>query len=70
LTRSVTPHPTSIAFAATKFQDLARLEDAPTRFAVVHRKASFGDLLAVIAQAAQVVEDDAADSVFRRALAA
>jgi hypothetical protein len=66
----VTPHPTSIAFAATKFQDLARLEDAPARFAVVHRKASFGDLLAVIAQAAQVMEDDAPDSVFRRALAA
>jgi hypothetical protein len=66
----VTPYPTSIAFAATKFQDLARLEDAPARFAIVHRKASFGDLLAVIAQAAQVMEDDAPDSVFRRALAA
>ena len=66
----VTSHPTSIAFAVTKFQDLARLEDAPARFAVVHRKASFGDLLAVVVQAAQVVEDDAPDSVFRRALAA
>jgi hypothetical protein len=66
----VTSHPTSIAFAVTKFQDLARLDDAPARFAVVHRKASFGDLLAVVVQAAQVVEDDAPDSVFRRALAA
>jgi hypothetical protein len=66
----VTPHPTSIAFAATKFQDLARLDDAPARFAIVRRKASFGDLLVVIAQAAQVMEDDAPDSVFKRALAA
>jgi hypothetical protein len=66
----VTPHHTAIAFATTKFHDLARLEDAPARFAVVHRKASFGDLLAVIVQAAQVMEDDAPDSVFRRALAA
>jgi hypothetical protein len=66
----VTSHPTSIAFAVTKFQDLARLEDAPSRFAVVHRKVSFGDLLAVVAQAAQIVEDDAPDSVFKRALAA
>ncbi len=66
----VTSHPISVAFAVTKFQDLARLEDAPARFAVVHRKASFGDLLAVVVQAAQVIEEDAPDSVFRRALAA
>jgi hypothetical protein len=37
---------------------------------VVQRKASFGDLLAVVVQVAQVVEDDAQDSVFRRALVA
>ena len=67
----VTPHPTSIAFAATKFQDVvARLEDAPARVAVVHRKESLGDLLAVVAQVARVVEDDDPDAVFRTALAA
>lgn len=63
----VTPHPASIAFATTKFHDIARLEDAPTRVAVVHRKAALGDLLAVVSQAARVIEDDASDSAFNRA---
>jgi hypothetical protein len=36
---------------------------------VAHRKASFGDPLAVIAQAALVMEDGARDRVFRRVLA-
>jgi hypothetical protein len=63
----VAPHPTSVAFASAKFHDLARLDDAPARVAVVHRKASFGDLLAVVAQAARVVEDDAPDVSLRTA---
>ncbi len=63
----VHPHHTAIAFAAAKFHDLARLEHPPRRVAVVHRKAALGDLLAVVGQAATVVEDDAADSVLRRA---
>ncbi len=66
----VTPHPASVAFVTTKFHDIARLEDAPARVAVVHRKASLGDLLAVVSQAARVIEDDAPDSAFARALAA
>ncbi len=46
-------HSTSAAFAATKFQDLARLDGAPTHFAITHRT-SFDERLAIIAQAVQV----------------
>ena len=66
----VKPSPVSVVFASAKFHDFARLEDAPTRIAVVHRKAALGDLLTVVAQAARVVEDDAPDTVFTRAVAA
>ena len=63
----VTPSPISVAFASTKFHDIALLDDAPMRVAVVHRKAAFGDLLSVVAQAARVVEDDASDRSFWKA---
>lgn len=63
----VTPHPASVAFASTKFHDLARLDHAPARIAMVRRKASFGDLLAVVAQAARVVEETAPDRSLTRA---
>jgi hypothetical protein len=63
----VTPSPVSVAFANTKFHDFARLEPPPKRVAVVHRKADFGDLLSVIAQAASIIEDDAPDRTFVRA---
>ncbi len=63
----VTPHQTSIAFATTKFHDLARLEQAPVRIAAVHRKASLGAFLAVVSQAAKVIEDDAPDRTYRHA---
>ena len=66
----VKPSPVSVVFASAKFHDFARLEDAPARIAVVHRKAALGDLLTVVAQAARVVEDDAPDTVFTRAVAA
>lgn len=62
----VTPHPTSIAFASTMFHDLALLDEAPLRVAVVHKKAAFNELLAVVAQAAYVVEDEAPDRAFMR----
>ena len=66
----VRPHRTAIAFAAAKFHDLARLEHPPRRVAVVHRKAALGDRLAVVVQAATVIEDDAADSVPRASVPA
>lgn len=65
----VTPHQTSIAFATTKFHDLARLDHPPVRVAVVHKKAAFGDMLKVINQAARIIEDDAGDRTILRAAA-
>ena len=66
----VTPNATSVAFASAKFHDIAGLDPPMRGIAVVHRKAALGDLLGVVAQAARVIEDDAADGVFERALAA
>ncbi|MEO9213809.1 MAG: hypothetical protein ABI242_11765 [Caulobacteraceae bacterium] len=66
----VTPHPNSVTFATAKFLDISRLENPPLRVAVVHRKASLGDLLTVLAHVARVVEEDAPDATFARALAA
>ena len=63
----ITPNATSVAFASAKFHDIALLENAPMRVVVVHRKASFGSLLSVVAQAARVIEDDAPDRSFTRA---
>jgi len=60
----VSPAPVSVAFAAAKFHDIALLENAPARIAVVRRKDAFGDLLPVVAQAAKIVQEDAADSTF------
>lgn len=63
----VTANPILVAFASAKFHDIAALDDAPTRVAVVLRKAGFGNLLPVVAQAARVVEPDAPDRAFIRA---
>jgi hypothetical protein len=63
----VTPHPASVAFATTKFHDLARLEDAPVRVGVVHKKQGLGTFLMVVSQAAKVIEDEAGDRTWRRA---
>lgn len=65
----VTPHATSVAFASAKFHDIAALDTPPARAAVIRQKAAFGDLLSVIAQAANVVEHDAPDRSFKRAVA-
>lgn len=65
----VSPHATAVAFANMKFGDVSRRDDAPTRVAVVRRKAAFGDLLNVVSQSAHIVEEDAADRAFLRAAA-
>lgn len=62
----VSPAAVSVAFAAAKFHDIALLENAPARIAVVRRKDAFGDLLPVVAQAAKVVQEDAADATFEK----
>jgi hypothetical protein len=56
-----------VVWASTKFHDFARLDPPPTLVAVVRRKADLGDLLAVLSQAARVVEEDAPDRVLSRA---
>ncbi len=63
----VTANPASVVWASAKFHDFARLEEPPMRVAVVHRKTSLGDLLAVLSQAARVVEEDAPDKTLARA---
>jgi hypothetical protein len=63
----VAPHPISIAFAAAKFHDLVARDDAPRGVAVVQHKADLGDLIAVVSQAASVIEESASDATFRQA---
>lgn len=62
----VTRHHASIATAVTKFHDIARLDNAPKRVAVVRRKAEFGTYLSVLSQAADVVARDVSDSTFAK----
>jgi len=58
---AVSKHPNSINAAATKFFDIARTEDAPARFAVVHNKRELGTYLNVLSQAGNVIEDSMPD---------
>jgi len=58
---AVGKHPASIAAATTKFHDIARKENAPTRIAVVHSKRELGTYLGVLSQAATVIEDSTPD---------
>jgi len=53
----VTKHHSSVAHATMKFNDIARLENAPNRVAVVQKKNEFGTYLNVLAQSAQVVDE-------------
>ncbi len=51
-------HHSSIAHAAMKFHDVARLARPPKRVAVVRNKAGFGTWLGILSQAADVVDRD------------
>jgi hypothetical protein len=59
-------HRNSVASVATKFHDIALLENAPERVAVVRKKDDLGTLLGVLAQAGSVINRDAPDSTLRR----
>ena len=61
----VNKHPTSIVYAATKFHDIARLEKAPGRVAIVKSKQELGTYLGVLSQAADVIEDSSPDQTIR-----
>jgi hypothetical protein len=62
----VSNHHSSIFAASTKFHDIAEIEDAPARVAVVRKKAEFKTYLAVLSQAANVIERDASDETILR----
>jgi hypothetical protein len=62
----VSRHPNSVTTAATKFHDLARLDDPPNRVAVVENKEGMGTYLGVLAQAANVITRDAPDGTLQR----
>ncbi len=64
----VTRNQTSVAFASMKFSDVARVEGAPRRVAVVRNHTEFGTLLSVLTQSASVIElQIPASSLFRLA---
>jgi len=63
---SVTKHPNSVVHAAAKFGDLARLDDAPGRVAVVASKKLLGTYLGVLSHNARVIEQGAQDTVYQR----
>jgi hypothetical protein len=60
----VNKHHASVVNAAVKFHDIARLENAPHRIAVVKRKGELGNYLNVLSQAASVVEYEVPDETF------
>lgn len=62
----VSSHHTSIFAASTKFRDIAELEGAPRRVAIVRKKAELKTYLAVLSRAADVIEQDASDETFTR----
>lgn len=62
----VSKHHSSVFAATTKFHDIAQAEEAPERVAVVRRKEDFKTYLAVLSQAANVIERDVPDETIQR----
>jgi hypothetical protein len=62
----VTKHPNSVANATMKFGDIALLENAPRRVAVVQNCSELGTLLTVLSRSADVIEDDTSYDRIRR----
>lgn len=68
---AVGTHQTSVVWAATKFGDLSRLDEAVRRVAVVENSRALGDMMGVISpNVSAIVELRAADEVYRRLEAA
>jgi hypothetical protein len=61
----VANHANSVASTSTKFHDLALMESAPVRCALVESKRDLGTLLAVLSQAGKVIEDAAPEQTYR-----
>jgi len=62
----VSSHHASIFAAATKFNDIAKAEQPPTRVAVVRNRAELKTYLAVLSQEAHVIESEAPDATLMR----
>lgn len=62
----VSQHHNSIFAAVAKFHDLALIDDAPTRVAVVRDKSKFGNDLNLLIQAGKVVNDDIPAKTLRK----
>lgn len=65
---AVSKNRNSVVHAAAKFGDLARVDQAPGRVAVVSNKKSLGTLLGVLSHTASVIERSADDEVYRHLL--
>jgi len=61
---SVSSHHSSVFAATTKFHDIANADDPPGRVAVVRNKAEMKTFLAVLSQAANVIERDSSRNSF------
>lgn len=62
----VSPHPTSVAAAVTKFVDIAELPIPPRRVAVVRDRSKLGTRLTVLQRTATVMELSSPDNVVRQ----
>lgn len=67
---AVSGHPNSVAFAAAKFSDIARMRRAPGRVAVVGSKKALGTYLGVLSHNANVIERGVDDRVYQSFLEA
>lgn len=63
---AVTKNHISVVNAATKLNDIARLEFPPHRVAVVRGKKQFGTYLGILSQAADVVDIGVPDETYRK----
>lgn len=62
----VSSHHTSIFAASTKFRDIAEIDNAPGRVAIVRKKAELKTYLAVLSRSANVIERDAPNETLVR----
>lgn len=62
---AVSNHHSSVYSSATMFHDLSLLDRKPVPIAVVRDKRAMGDYLRILAQAANVIQDDAAEDTLK-----
>ncbi|WP_299720065.1 hypothetical protein [uncultured Tateyamaria sp.] len=67
---AVSKHPNSVVHAAAKFGDIARINRAPGRVAVVNSKKALGTYLGVLSHNASVIERQVDDRVYHSFLEA